>query len=151
MIRALLLVLAGLLVACGGGADAPADTAGRADVARTVQGITPEEAGRERSETLLAPLVGVWAVPGGCGEAAREWRIEPRGFHAAHLNCDLLFTEQAEGGVRAVADCLVDGFSDGAEDSFLFLTTTTGGLSILDETVGGRVGGLERCAAGGEP
>lgn len=148
MIRVSLLVLAGLLAACDGGGDAPAEAASMAGAAPSAQGPAPEETRREHGKTLFASLAGAWAVPGGCGDAAREWRIEAKGFHAAHLNCDLLFVEQIEGGVRAVADCLVEGFSDGAEDSFLLSPRPDGGLVIIDEIIGDETPELMRCERG---
>ncbi|MEE2691055.1 MAG: hypothetical protein VX640_05895 [Pseudomonadota bacterium] len=106
-----------------------------------------EEAGRKaKAEAYFASLAGVWAVEGGCGDPEREWRLAPRAFHAGDVHCDVLFLEAAaQGGARAVAECLVDGYSDGAEDSFVFAPQSEGRLVILDETIGVENSGLVKC------
>jgi len=98
-----------------------------------------------KAEALYGGLAGVWAAAEGCGDPLREWRIEPRAFHADDMHCDVLLFDGAESGARAVADCLVDGASDGAEDSFLFLPQSGGGLVIVDETIGVESEALVKC------
>ncbi len=118
----------------------------RPAVAAPASGPAPAAPPRgAKAEATYGGLAGVWAAAEGCGDPAREWRIEPRAFHADDMHCDVLLFDAAADGARAVADCLVDGASDGAEDSFLFLPQSGGGLIIVDETIGVESGALVKC------
>ena len=88
---------------------------------------------------------GVWAPAGGCGDYAREWRLEAEAFHRHEMHCAIVRLEMLQNGVRALAQCSVEGDDDGVEDAFKFVRRPDFTLSIINEANGFAEDGLGVC------
>lgn len=102
---------AALLAACAKTEDAPADAA-----------------------SAWIEMTGVWAPAGACGDYRREWRLEAGAFHHHEMHCAVDRLELLQNGVRALAQCSVEGDDDGTEDAVKFVRRPDFTLSIIDES-----------------
>lgn len=131
MTRTMMLIAAlAALAACARKEDAPADPAALI-------------AGDASSAWI--EMMGIWAPPGGCGDATIEWRIEAEAFHQYEAHCAVGRLELLQNGVRAIAHCSIEGDDDGVEDAFKFVRREDATLTIINEANGAETTGLAPC------
>ena len=90
-------------------------------------------------------MMGVWAPVGACGDYTKEWRIEGEAFHLHEMHCVVHRLELLQNGVRAVAQCSVEGDDDRVEDVFKFVRREDATLSIINEANEAATDGLMMC------
>lgn len=115
---------------------APANSEPAADAAAA--------AGEADSEWI--EMNGVWAPAGACGDVTKEWRLEPQSFHLHEMHCRIEQLDLIEGGVRAVAQCAVEGDDDQIPDEFRFIRRADASLSIVNDANEAATDGLVACA-----
>lgn len=91
-------------------------------------------------------MTGVWAPEGACGDYTQEWRLEPEAFHRHETHCRIERLEMLANGVRAIAQCSVEGDDDRVEDAYNFIRRPDYSLSIVDETNEAATDGLQMCS-----
>jgi hypothetical protein len=90
-------------------------------------------------------MTGVWAPEGACGDYTQEWRLEPEAFHLHEMHCKIERLEMLANGVRAIAQCAVEGDDDGVEDVYNFVRRPDYSLSIINEASEAATDGLRMC------
>ena len=91
-------------------------------------------------------LTGAWAVEGACGDYTQEWRLEAEAFHRHEMHCTIERLELLENGVRAIAQCAVEGDDDRVADVFRFLRQRDSSLSVINEANDAATEGLIACS-----
>jgi hypothetical protein len=92
-----------------------------------------------------ARLEGSWAETGQCADYQVRWEIEPQAFQLFEMRCAVDRFEPVDAGVRAVAQCTVEGDNDNVPDNFQFLREPDRSLTIVNESNGARTEGLYPC------
>lgn len=92
-----------------------------------------------------AEMAGVWAPAGQCDDDLERWIIEAPSFQRYEMHCSVQRLETVQDGVRAVAQCAVEGNDDGVEDVFKFERRKDATLSIIFEGNDAVTDGLQSC------
>lgn len=92
-----------------------------------------------------ARLEGSWAETGQCADYQVRWEIEPQAFQLFEMRCEIERYEPLAVGVRAVAQCTIEGDNDNAADNFQFIREPDGSLTIVNEANEARTTGLYPC------
>lgn len=92
-----------------------------------------------------ARLEGSWAETGQCADYQLRWEIEPQAFQLFEMRCEIERFEPLNAGVRALAQCTVEGDNDNVADAFHFIREADGSLTIVNETNEARNEGLYPC------
>lgn len=142
LIAAVALVLAacGKKESAGAGADGPdavAEASPLSDPAAQPLDGDPDSAWIE--------LMGAWAETGRCDDDLGRWVIEAEAFHLYEMHCPVDKLELLRNGVKATAQCTVEGYNDGVADVFWFLRQGDGSLTIVQEANGAMTTGLFLC------
>ncbi|MEK7264687.1 MAG: hypothetical protein AAB227_01185 [Pseudomonadota bacterium] len=90
-------------------------------------------------------LMGVWAADGACGDYRQEWRLDGEAFHQNEMHCKIERLELLQNGVRAVAQCAIEGDDDQVVDVFKFVRRADATLSIINEANETATDGLLMC------
>lgn len=138
-----LAVMAVAAAACGK-KEAPAPAAVDPAAAEPVVEAAPVDPSIAAAETY-ARLEGSWAETGSCADYQVRWEIEPQAFQQFEMRCEIERFEPAAPGVRAIAQCTVEGDNDNVADSFQFLREPDRSLTIVNEANGARNEGLYPC------
>jgi hypothetical protein len=109
--------------------------------------IAPAETPSD-ARAYWAELQGVWAETGRCGDDLTRWIIEADAFHLYEMHCAVEKLTAIPGGVRASAECAIEGDNDGAPDHFAFQRQADGSLSIVQEANNAMTPGLFLCDGG---
>ncbi len=96
-------------------------------------------------------MMGVWAQAGQCGDYTKEWRLEGEAFHLHEMHCKIERLELLQNGVRAIAQCSVEGDDDRVEDVFKFIRRPDYTLSIINEANEAATDGLQMCGEDAAP
>jgi hypothetical protein len=145
-----ILALAAASAACGGekkAAKAPAADAPTTAAASqpTVSGPASDDA-EASADTAWIELMGEWAPEGACGDYMRMWIIEASAFHLYEMHCAVGSIALDGDGVRAVADCTVEGDDDGVDDVYTFERRKDATLTISQIANGAKTEGLVACS-----
>ncbi len=144
MRKTLLIVLLLAVVACAKKeADQAEPGAAEALVEETVEEATADPAA-VAAETY-ARLEGSWAETGQCPDYQARWEIEPQAFQQHEMRCEIDRIEPLAAGVRAIAQCTVEGDKDAVADNFHFAREPDGSLTVVNEANGARTAGLYPC------
>lgn len=92
-----------------------------------------------------ARLEGSWAETGQCPDYEVRWEIEARAFQRHEMRCEVERIEPLSVGVRAIAQCTVEGDNDAVADNFHFIREQDGSLTIVNEANEARTAGLYPC------
>ncbi|MDZ7629751.1 MAG: hypothetical protein U5J99_15215 [Parvularculaceae bacterium] len=92
-----------------------------------------------------ARLEGSWAETGQCADYQVRWEIEPNAFQLYEMRCEIDRIEPLSVGVRAIAQCTVEGDNDNVADNFHFIREPDGSLTIVNEANEARNEGLYPC------
>lgn len=92
-----------------------------------------------------ARIMGAWAPDGACGDPEQEWIIDAEAFHRHEAHCRISRLELLQNGVRAIAQCSVEGDDDRAEEAFKFVRRPHARLSIVIEANDAVIDGLKMC------
>jgi hypothetical protein len=92
-----------------------------------------------------ARLEGSWAETGQCPDYEVRWEIEPQAFQRHEMRCEIERIEPLAVGLRAIAQCTVEGDKDAVADNFHFVREPDGSLTVVDEATGARTVGLYPC------
>lgn len=90
-------------------------------------------------------LMGAWAAAGRCGDDAARWIIEAEAFHLYEMHCAVEKLELLRNGVKATAQCSVEGDDDGVADVFYFIRRQDASLTIVQAANGATTDGLFLC------
>ncbi len=124
--------------------EAPAPAAVESAAAEPVVEAAPADPSIAAAEAY-ARLEGSWAETGQCADYQVRWEIEPQAFQLFEMRCEIERFEPAAPGVRAVAQCAVEGDNDNVADNFQFLREPDRSLTIVNEASGVRTEGLYPC------
>ena len=127
------------LVACEQSTIAPTTSAESAPADAAAQPIEGD------ASSAWVEMMGVWAPEGACGDYTKEWRLEGEAFHLHEMHCKIERLEMLANGVRAVAQCTVEGDDDRVEDAFKFIRRPDYSLSIINEANEAATDGLQMC------
>jgi hypothetical protein len=117
-----------------------------ADPAETeIAAETPAADPAVAAAETYARLEGSWAETGQCADYQVRWEIEPQAFQLFEMRCAVDRFEPVDAGVRAVAQCTVEGDNDNVPDNFQFLREPDRSLTIVNESNGARTEGLYPC------
>jgi len=92
-----------------------------------------------------ARLEGSWAETGQCPDYEVRWEIESQAFQRHEMRCEVERIEPLAVGVRAIAQCTVEGDNDAVADNFHFIREQDGSLTIVNEANEARTAGLYPC------
>jgi hypothetical protein len=92
-----------------------------------------------------ARLEGSWAETGQCADYQVRWEIEPQAFQLFEMRCEIDRFEPLSTGLRALAQCTVEGDNDNVADAFHFIREADGSLTIVNEANEARTTGLYPC------
>ena len=141
------IVMAALIFGALAGCDRLSGAASETEPAPTTSDPVTATASTEgEADSEWIELIGVWAPEGQCGDAAKEWRLEPQAFHLNETHCRIDRLELIKGGVRAVAQCSVEGDDDHIPDVFKFVRRPDFTLSVINEANDAATDGLVACA-----
>lgn len=104
----------------------------------------PADPAAAAAETY-ARLEGSWAETGQCQDYEVRWEIEAQAFQRFEMRCEIERIEPLALGVRAIAQCTVEGDNDNAADNFHFIREPDGSLTIVNEANEARTTGLYPC------
>lgn len=90
-------------------------------------------------------LMGVWAETGRCGDDTGRWIIEGDAFHLFETHCAVDRLELLQNGVKATAQCSVEGDDDGVADVYWFLRQGDGSLTVVQDFNKAMTTGLFPC------
>lgn len=90
-------------------------------------------------------LMGVWAETGRCEDDLGRWIIEAEAFHLFEMHCAVEKLDLLQNGVKATAQCTVEGDNDGTADVYWFLRQGDGSLTIVQEANDAMTAGLFLC------
>jgi hypothetical protein len=133
-----------LMAACGKqepAAEAAAVEPAAEDAAPAEPAVDPATAAAE----TYARLEGSWAETGQCADYQVRWEIEPQAFQLFEMRCEIERFEPLSAGVRAIAQCTVEGDNDNVADYFHFIREPDGSLTIVNEANEARTTGLYPC------
>ena len=142
IIAAALLALA----ACGKKEAAPAEAApdGLAEEASPL--ADPAAAPIEGDPaSAWVELMGVWAERGRCEDDLGRWIIEAEAFHLYEMHCAIEKLDLLQNGVKATAQCTIEGDNDGVADVYWFLRQGDASLTIVQEANNAMTTGLFLC------
>ena len=145
MRKTLMIAAIALVAACGktepaGDAAVPVDPADFDAPAAEA----PADPAAAAAETY-ARLEGSWAETGQCPDYEVRWEIEPQAFQRYAMRCEIDRIEPLAVGVRAIAQCTVEGDNDNVADNFHFIREADGSLTIVNEANEARTAGLYPC------
>jgi hypothetical protein len=100
------------------------------------------------ADAIWAELIGAWASVDACTDDLNRWIIEAERFSLYEMHCDLESLQLLENGVRATAQCAVEGDNDGIEDVFWFLRQGDGSLTVVQGDNNAMSSGLFPCPKG---
>jgi len=142
----IIAALALALAACGKKTESPAsDGAPAASEAATPlsdPAATPIEGD---PASAWVELMGAWAETGRCDDDMSRWIIEGEAFHLYEMHCAIEKLDLLQNGVKATAQCTVEGDNDGVADVFWFLRQGDGSLTIVQEANNAMTTGLFLC------
>lgn len=143
----IVLAAAAAIAACGKkeAADAASPREAQATSQPTFSGPPSEEA-EASADTAWIELMGEWAPKGACDDAMQKWIVEARAFHHHEMHCDVASIELLENGVKASADCSVEGDNDGVPDVFDFMRRADATLTVVQTANGAKTEGLVPCS-----
>lgn len=145
--RAFLIAAAALaLASCGKNESADAGASGP-DAAAEASPLSDPAAQPIKGEPDSAwiELMGAWAETGRCDDDLGRWVIEAEAFHLYEMHCPVDKLELLRNGVKATAQCTVEGDNDGVADVFWFLRQGDGSLTIVQDANGAMTTGLFLC------
>ena len=96
-------------------------------------------------DSAWVEMMGVWAESGRCGDDLGRWIIEGEAFHLYEMHCAVEKLELLRNGVKATAQCTVEGDNDGVADIYWFLRQGDGSLSIVQDDNAAMTTGLFLC------
>lgn len=142
-----LLAAAAAIAACGKkeAADAAAPREAAVISQPTFSGPPSEEA-EASADTAWIELMGEWAPKGACADDTQKWIVEARAFHHYEMHCAVASIELLENGVKASADCSVEGDNDGVPDVFDFIRRPDATLTVVQTANGAKTEGLVPCS-----
>ena len=144
MRKVLLGVLAVASAACEKNeAAAPAATDPAVAAAAAAEEPAPDPAAA--AAEAYARLEGSWAETGQCADYQVRWEVEPAAFQRHEMRCEIERVEPLASGVRAIAQCTVEGDNDNVADNFHFIREADGSLTIVNEANEARTTGLYPC------
>jgi hypothetical protein len=100
------------------------------------------------ADSAWIELMGVWAPTGACQVDRERWIIEAERFSLYEMHCAIESLQLLQNGVRATAQCAVEGDDDGLPDIFSFLRQGDGSLTVVQEANGAMTTGLFPCEDG---
>lgn len=140
-------VMAALAFGALAGCDRLAGGASKSEPApATSDPVTATASTRGQADSEWIEMTGVWAPEGQCGDYAEEWRLEPQAFHHHEMHCRINQLELIQNGVRAIAQCTVEGDDDQVPDAFKFVRRPDFTLSIINEENDAAANGLIACS-----
>lgn len=143
--RKTLILTAILMIAACGKKEAAADAVAADPAAEeAVVEEAPADPAAAAAETY-ARLEGSWAETGQCPDYEVRWEIEPQAFQRHEMRCEIERIEPLAAGVRAIAQCTVEGDNDNTADNFHFIREPDGSLTIVNEANEARTTGLYPC------
>jgi hypothetical protein len=152
MKRSILVIAAAALAlsACGKQADAPTGDAeskvgAGSPAAEPEAPLDPATPIEGDPASAWVEMMGNWAQEGDCGNYQREWVIGAEEFSLYEMHCPVRRLELLANGVRAIADCTVEGDNDGVEDAYQFVRQADFSLTIVQEANGAETTGLFLC------
>lgn len=106
----------------------------------------PSEEAEASADTAWIELMGEWAPKGACADDTQKWIVEARAFHHYEMHCAVASIELLENGVKASADCSVEGDNDGVPDVFDFIRRPDATLTVVQTANGAKTEGLVPCS-----
>lgn len=142
------LAAAAALAACGVRKEAereaePAEAPAASQPSNSGPAVDEAEAS---ADTAWIELMGAWAPKDACEDATRQWIIAAHAFHLSEMHCAVSAIELAGNGVKATADCGVEGDDDGVDDVFTFVRQKNATLTITQLANGAETAGLVPCS-----
>ncbi len=132
------------LGACGKKTEAPA-----ADAAPAASPSAADDPAAQpiegEADSAWVEMMGTWAQTDACGDYTREWRLEAESFSLHEMHCAISRLELLANGVRALAQCTVEGDNDGVEDAYKFVRQGDFSLTVIQEANGAETTGLFPC------
>lgn len=145
-IRMTMVLAAAALAACGEKTAAPDATpkAASAGPQPTRSGPAVDTA-EASAETAWIELMGGWAPKEACADYRQKWIIEANAFHLHELHCAVGSIELAGNGVKAAAECSIEGYNDGVVDIYIFERRKDATLTILQHAGDAKTESLVPC------
>ena len=142
----IVLLIAGIAAIAACEKEQAADTITSVDAA--LEDAAPEEEPADPAAAaaeIYARLEGSWAETGQCPDYQLRWEIEPNAFQRFEMRCEIDRIEPLASGVRATAQCTIEGDNDTVADIFQFVREPDGSLTIVNEANEARTVGLYPC------
>ncbi|NWG72672.1 MAG: hypothetical protein HXY23_13860 [Parvularculaceae bacterium] len=139
MTRASLFLIGALaaLAACGNN-DGSADAVSAPSAESGASKVSPlDDPAAEPIEgdasSAWVEMMGVWAETGRCADDTGRWIIEAEAFHLYEMHCAIEKLDLLKNGVKATAQCTIEGDNDGVADVYYFLRQGDGSITIAAE------------------